>query len=581
VTFLNKYVKRYGFIFLTAILFLSIEALCDLMQPTIMARIVDVGIKNRDNRYIVSQSIIMLGIAFVGALCACLRSIIASSVSQRVGTELRFDLFKKILEISLKSRDKFEEASLMTRLTNDITQVQNFINGLMRIFIRAPLLCIGSIVMAVYISPKMAVVLLVIVPLIILFIMLSLRLVYPSFLKIQEALDKVNTVLREYLSGIRVVKAFDRFDYETQRFEKENHHLGQINMKTSKMMAAFSPFIQLIVNGGIVTILWLGGFAIKDGSIKVGEVIAFISYMTQILFSLSMMSHVFMSFVRVKASAQRIGEVFEEEDGKTFYSLTEEGEVAFTKSVNQGSVVFEEVSFSYHPTQPEPVLDHISFRCQPGETIGIIGSTGAGKSTLVNLLTGFYYPTAGSIQVDGVDIKTISGSLLRKSIAVIPQKVMLFTGSIKENIKWGEEEADLEAVEEAAKLAQAHGFIEQFPEQYDTLLGQGGVNLSGGQKQRISIARALIKKPKILILDDCTSAIDLITEEKIRGGLKNYMGDLTSLIVAQRIISVMEADQIIVLDKGKIAGIGRHSELLKNCQIYQDIFISQLGKEAM
>jgi ATP-binding cassette subfamily B protein len=502
-------------------------------------------------------------------------------VSQRVGTELRFDLFKKILGVSLKSRNEFEEASLMTRLTNDITQVQNFINGLMRIFVRAPLLCIGSIIMAVYISPKMALILLVIVPLVLFFIMLSLKRVYPAFVNIQEALDQVNTVLREYLSGVRVVKAFNRFDYEIQRFEKENHHLGQITMQTSKRVAAFSPFIQLIVNGGIVAILWLSGFEVGNGNIKIGQVMAFISYMTQILFALSMMSHVFMSFVRARASVQRIGEVFEEQDEKSFYGLTEEGSTAFAEAAEQGTVVFEKVSFSYHEMASEPVLEDLSFQCRTGETTGIIGSTGAGKSTLVNLLAGFYYPTSGTIKVDGVDIKTISGQLLRKSIAIVPQKVMLFTGSIKENIKWGDEEADLAALKEAAELAQAHVFIEKFPEQYDTLLGQGGVNLSGGQKQRISIARALIKKPKFLILDDCTSAIDLITEAKIKEGLKGDRGSLTTLIVAQRITSVMEADQIIVLDQGEIAGRGSHHELLQSCPIYQDIFVSQLGKGAM
>lgn len=581
VKFIYQYIKKYGFIFLSALLFLIIEATCDLLQPILMSKIIDIGVRNDDTTYIFRQSMSMLSIAFVGAICACVRSIMASNVSQRIGTAIRFDLFKKILEISFNSRNEYDEASLITRLTQDVTQIQNFTNGLMRIFIRAPLLCIGSIVMTIYISPPLSVVMLIVVPVIIFFMMIRLKKVYPFFVRIQKAVDRMNTVIREYLSGIRVVKAFNRSDYEMIRFEDANTDLGETMMQTFKQMAIFSPFIQFIVNLGIVAIIWISGFLVQHNSIQVGEVIAFISYMTQLLFALSTMSHAFLSFVRARTSAERIEVIFHQNDDKTDYGLTDIGEETFEKAIKEGSIIFENVSFSYGNTSMEPVLEDISFRCQKGQTIGIIGSTGSGKSTLINLLTGFYYPSQGCIKIGGTDIKTISAKSLREHIAIVPQKVMLFTGTIKENIKWGKQTASLDEIEEVTRIVEAYAFIQRFPEGYDTLLGKGGVNLSGGQKQRISIARALIKKPQILILDDCTSAIDLITEAKIRKQLKAYMNDLTAFIIAQRITSVKGADKIIVLDHGKIAGMGKHDELLETCEVYRDIYRSQLGEEGL
>jgi len=573
--FLKIYVKRYWKLFCAAVMCLTLEAFCDLMQPTIMSKIVDVGVAEKQMGYVIKMGGLMLMVAAIGAAAAVSRNIIASNVSQRFGAELRADIFTKIHSFSFDNIDKFETASLITRLTNDVTQVQNFVNGLMRIFVKAPLLCLGSLVMAARLNLHMALVLLAVVPIVAIILFVNMKIGFPYFTKIQKALDGVNGVIREYLSGVRVVKAFNRFDYEETRFKRANDELTGLSVTAMRVMAIFSPSITLTVNFGIVAILWLGGLGVNKGSIHVGQIIAFINYMTQILFSLMMISFVFTMFVRAKASAERIGEVFQEENGmKTKENPKEMFDL-------KGRVDFHNVCFSYSGTIGEPVIKNITFTCKPGETVGIIGSTGSGKSSLVNLIPRFYDATTGSVKVNGVDVKDIDSKKLREKIAMVSQKTVLFTGSIIDNIKWGKEEASFQEVERAAEASGAHKFIEAFPEGYDTKLGQGGVNLSGGQKQRISIARALIKKPEVLILDDCTSAVDVATEGKIREALKEYSCGITCLVVAQRITSVMDADKIVVLDNGEIVGIGKHDELMDNCEVYQDIFHSQLGKEMM
>lgn len=573
--FLKKYINKYWKPFCIAVTFLTLEAMCDLMQPTIMARIVDIGVAKKQMNTVLYMGGIMLLVTGIGALAASARNIISSRVSQKFGAELRADLFKKIQTFSFENIDNFEGASLVTRLTNDVTQVQNFANGLMRIFVKAPLLCIGSIIMAIKLNSQMALILFIIVPVIALLIFLNMQIGYPFFSKVQKSLDKVNSVMREYLSGVRVVKAFNRFDYETKRFEKANQELVDVSTTAMRVMAVFSPGITLTVNLGIIAVIWLGGYRVQNGSMHVGEIIAFINYMTQILFSLMMISFVFTMFVRARASTERIGEVFAEESKIKF-----EGR-AKASSKAKGKVEFEHVYFSYSGNIEDPILKDITFSCESGETIGIIGSTGSGKTSLVNLIPRFYDVSKGSIKIDEVNIKNIEAKDLRNKIAVVPQKAVLFTGTVAENIRWGKENAAIEKVEEAAEIAQAHEFISSFPEGYDTMLGQGGINFSGGQKQRVSIARALIKNPEILILDDCTSAVDVATEAKIREGLKKYSKDLTCIIIAQRITSVMWADKIIVLEDGEIAGMGNHEELMKSCDIYQDIFHSQIGKEVM
>jgi ATP-binding cassette subfamily B multidrug efflux pump len=569
----NKYIRKYWKLFLASVTCVAFEAICDLMQPTIMSKIVDIGVAKKDMPYVLRMGGIMLMITGIGAVFASSRNIISSNVSQKFAADLRSDLFKKIESFSFDNIDKFEGASLVTRLTNDVTQVQNFVNGLMRIFIKAPILCIGSIIMAVRLNHHMAVIILIIVPVIGVLIAANLQIGYPYFIKVQKALDRVNAVLREYLSGVRVVKAFNRFKFETGRFKKINDEYASVSIKAMRIMAIFSPGISLTVNIGIVIVIWLGGIRVNNGQMHVGQIIAFINYMTQILFALMIISNVFTMFVRARASAERIEEVFKEDNSIKVSEVKEVSEAV------KGRIDFEHVYFSYMGSTGEPVLKDITFSCVQGENIGIIGSTGSGKSSLVNLVPRFYDVSSGSVKVDGIDVKNIPVKELREKIAVVPQKTVLFTGTVTENIRWGRENATLEEVEEAAKVSEAHDFIAAFPEGYDTRLGQGGVNFSGGQKQRVSIARALVRKPEILILDDCTSAVDVATEFRIREGLSKYIGGLTCLIIAQRITSVMNADRIIVLDNGRIDAIGTHKELMASSDIYKDIFLSQLGKE--
>lgn len=571
--FFAKYTKKHWKPFSVAVACLTFEAFCDLMQPTIMSKIVDVGVAGKQMGYVLRMGTIMLMITVFGAVAAVSRNIISSNVSQKFGAEIRSDLFRKIQTFSFDNIDKFEPGSLVTRLTNDVTQVQNFVNGLMRIFVKAPLLCIGSIVMATRLNPHMALVLVIIVPIIAVFIVMNMHIGYPFFTKVQKALDHINNVMREYLAGVRVVKAFNRFDHEVKRFKDANKQLTSVSTTAMRVMAIFSPGITLTVNFGIVAVLYLGGYRVSSGNMHVGQVIAFINYMTQILFSLMMISFVFTMFVRAKASAERICEVFAEENNMKVAEFPVE-----LDSV-EGRVDFDHVYFSYTGTSEVPVIKDITFTCMPGETVGIIGSTGSGKSSLVNLVTRFYDVTSGFIKVDGVDVRDMDPKKLRDKISMVPQKTMLFTGTIIDNIRWGKEDATILDVKKAAVVAGAHDFIMSLPEGYDTQLGQGGVNLSGGQKQRVSIARALIRTPRILILDDCTSAVDVATEVRIRAALKEYSSNLTCLIIAQRITSVMEADRIVVLDNGEIVDIGKHEELMKSCEVYKDIYRSQIGKD--
>jgi ATP-binding cassette subfamily B protein len=571
----KKYIKNYWKPFLLALMFLTFEAVGDLLQPTIMSKIVDIGVANKDMNYVLKMGALMLLVTLFGAVSATIRNIVSSNVSQNFGTELRGDMFKKVQKLSLEKIDKFEKASLITRLTNDINQVQGFFHGTMRIFVKAPIVCIGSLVMATILNPKLSIIIFAVVVIVSIIIYTSMTVGYPFFTRVQKALDKVNGVMREYLSGVRVVKAFNRFDYEIQRFEGVNEELACQSTRANRVMAVFNPGITFTVNIGIVVVLWIGGLRVNHGEMKVGQIIAFINYMTQVLFSLMVISRVFMMFVRARASAERISEVLAEE-----ISNEEKKNTVEIRDL-KGRIDFENTTFFYNKEGGEPAVKNVNFSILPGENIGIIGPTGSGKSTLVNLILRFYDATSGTVKIDGVDIKNIAAHSLREEIAYVPQKSVLFTGTILDNLLWGKGDAAMEEIIEAAKVAQAHGFIESFKEGYETQLGQGGINLSGGQKQRISIARALIRKPKIIVLDDCTSAVDMTTEIKIREGLKEYSEDTTCITIAQRITSVMNADKIIVLDNGEAVGIGTHAELLETCSIYMDIFRSQIGEELM
>ncbi len=571
--FLLKYLKKYRRPFSLGIIFLSLEATCDLLQPTIMSNLIDNGVKEKDLNHILTLSTIMLGVTLMGALFALSRNYLASTVSQKFSHDLRLDVFKKVQVISFESIDHIEQASLITRLTNDITQIQNFSFGIMRVFFKAPILCVGAIIMMLLLSPKMTLILVVVFPLAILLIALSMKIGYPYFLKVQTALDHMNTVLREYLTGVRVVKAFNSYQYEEERFKKANISLADATIKTMRIMAIFSPGIALTVNLGIAALLYIGAIQVNNNALEVGKIMAFVMFMTQILNSLSMMTNIFNMLIRARASSARVGEILNAESANGITNI---------KRFNLTSPIkleFKKVSYSYKGQKGLPVLKDISFKCQSGDTIGIIGSTGAGKSTLLNLLLRFYDVTTGEILLNDINIVDLNLHELRDLIGIVPQKSVLFSGTIMENLIMSNEKATEEDISLATTTASAKTFIESFPESYHTIIGQSGVNLSGGQKQRISLARVLIKKPEILILDDATSAIDVTTEKDIRDGLKKYLSQSMAFIVSQRISSIMDCDKIIVLENGEIVGFGSHDELISSCVVYKDIYLSQIGKD--
>ncbi|SFM30044.1 ABC transporter ATP-binding protein [Pelosinus propionicus] len=569
----SHYKKKYGAKFFLAVFFVMCETICDLILPAILSQIIDVGIAGKNMEYVLLKGGLMLFITALGAIAASARNVISSTVSQKFGTELRLDLYKKIQTLSLENIEHFDKASLVTRLTNDVTQIQTLVNGLMRIFIKGPFLCVGSLIMAIQLNAKLASILAVVIPIVGMLIFMNMKMGFPLFIKVQQVLDQLNGVMREYLSGVRVVKAFNRFDYEVEKFNKVNQELQLKSVKAMRIISVFGPGIMLTVNFGIVIVLWFGGKYVHLGEMQAGHIIAFINYMTQILFSLLLISMVFNMFVRAKASTERVNEVFSQVNTMKWDHYPRES------TAIKGRVDFQNVYFSYGKIAEEAVLKNVTMTCLPGERIGIIGSTGSGKSSLIQLIPRFYDVTSGSVKVNGEDVKDVNPKWIREKMGIVPQQSILFTGTVLDNIKWGRENATAEEIETAARIAQAHDFIIALPEGYQTKVGQGGVNFSGGQKQRIAIARAIVRKPEILILDDATSAVDVLTEEKIKEALKQYAEKLTCLIVAQRIVSVMDLDRIIVLDQGEIVGVGKHSELMESSEVYREIFYSQIGKE--
>lgn len=565
----QHYFNKYKFLFLAAITCVSCEALCDLLQPTIMARIIDVGVKSGQVAIVIKYGGLMLLITALGACFAATRNILASNVSQSFGADLRLDVFRQIMNFSEISADRIESGSLITRMTNDTSQVIQFINGLMRIFLKAPIVCIGSIILAILLSPRLSLILLIVVLLVTVLIAISMNLSYKRFAIVQYAVDKVNTVVQEYLLGIKLVKAFGRYDEEEKKFDLANTDLFSKSVSSQLVVAYFSPLLSLTVNLGIASVLYIGSLLFSQGQIQVGRVAAFISYMAQILTSLIMITNIFNTFVRTKASTERIKAVLNsEEDFKGSEPVRDSDLTA---------ICFDNVTFAYPTGSGLPVIDKLSFKVSPGETLAVIGPTGSGKSTVSWLCLHFYNVDRGAIYLNGVDIKNIDSGMLREIIALAPQKSMLFTGTIFDNIAWGNPNASNDEVEEAARVAQADEFIQKMPEQYNSVLSQGGVNLSGGQKQRISIARALAKKSPVLILDDCTSALDAVTEAIVRQGLKTFKPDKTTIMITQRIGTAMFADKILVLDNGSKVGYGTHQELLNSCPIYRGIYDSQIG----
>ncbi len=567
--FLKKYMPHYLKFALPAWLCLLCEVLVDLCIPTITARIIDEGIPSKDMTTIGHLGLFMLLVTCGGAIAGLTRNFLSARASQDLGTDLRADLFRKTQSLSQAQTQQVGAATLITRLTNDVTQVQNLSFMLTRIFIRAPLLLIGSIIMAVLLNARMSAILLGVLPIMVYLITLRIRRGFPLFQKVQGALDRVNGVMREYLSGVRVVKVFNRFDYEQERFDRANANLADIGTGAGRAMATIQPLMQLIMNGSIVLVIWIGGFRVNSSAMTVGAIVAFVNYFLQILQSMSMLSWLFTSGVRAKTSLDRIGQVF-----------AIESDIADNESPvsppTGGAVEMRDVIFRY-PDQAAAVLEDIQLSIAPGQTAAIIGATGCGKSTLVSLVPRLYDALGGAVLVDGQDVRAFSLEGLRERIALVPQQAMLFTGTIEENLRWGKDDATMEELERAAEIAQAAEFIHRLPNGWSTHLGQGGVNLSGGQKQRLCIARALLRNPAILILDDSTSAVDIATERRIREGLQKHCQGMTVLLVAQRIHTVMSADVILVMDNGHIVSQGQHDDLLVTCDIYRDIYRSQMG----
>ncbi|WP_284646414.1 ABC transporter ATP-binding protein [Paenibacillus silviterrae] len=568
---LIKYVRPYWLATLLAPLLMMLEVAMDLMQPQFMASIIDEGVKTGNLGHIQQVGLWMVVTTLVGLIGGVGCTVFSSIASQRFGADVRGDLFERIQSFSFRKLEQFSTGSLITRLTNDITQVQNFVQMMLRVLVRAPLLTVGSFIMAFMINSRLALILLIVTPLLFAVLYVVIRKGFPLFSKVQARLDALNTVLQENLAGIRVVKAFVRADYEKERFGRANTDFMEMSLKANLVMATLSPVMFLLLNATIVAALWFGGNLIWSNSLQVGELVAFINYVTQVLFSLLMVAMMMMNVSRAKASADRIQEVLETDPG------IGNPESPDTTGISTGHISFDKVSFAYDGN--ETVLKELSFDVEPGQTVAILGATGAGKTSLVHLIPRLYEATSGTVRIDGKDVRSLDLTGLRSRIGMVLQQAILFSGTIKDNIAFGKPDASMEDIVAAAKAAQAHEFITRLPDGYDTLLGQRGVNLSGGQKQRISIARALLIEPAILILDDSTSAVDLGTESKIQKALKERMSRSTCLMIAQRITSVQEADRILVLEEGRIAASGTHKELMRSSALYREIYESQLGEE--
>ncbi|MCL2285371.1 MAG: ABC transporter ATP-binding protein/permease [Firmicutes bacterium] len=564
---ITPYWRRYQKQILLALCALILGVVSDLLQPTIVSRIIDDGVMNGDLSTVFRLGGLMLAVTAFGAMCAIVRCVISSRVSQQFGADLRLDLFAKINRFSIAALGKKETAGLITRMTNDTSQLVNFTNSLMRVFVRAPALLIGAIVMTVLLNPRLALILIVVVPIIAILMYISLKVTLPMFAKMQAALDKNNSVIREYLSGVRVVKAYNTFDQEVERFDGTNTDLVAISTKAQRTVGVFFPIISFTVNMGLVVTLWAARGWIADSTMQVGQIVAFLNYMTQISMALRMIFMVYQNFIRAKASAERVAEILQEDD-----ISSELGEVYAIPADFNNSIRFNNVSFTYPGGGDNPVLQDISFTLPAGETLGVLGSTGAGKTSLVQLIPGFYQPNSGEVFIGNNSTAELDPDVLRSAIAYVAQQNTIFYGTIADNIRMGKADATPQDLEEAAKAAGAYEFISAYPDGFDTIIGQKGVNISGGQKQRIGIARALVRKAPILILDDCVSAVDVETEANIMKSIWQISPAPTCIMITQRISSVMNLQHILVLENGQVAGFGNHDQLMESCKIYREMY---------
>lgn len=537
-----------------------------------MADIVDKGVVNGDTPYIWRIGGLMLLVALGGMVCSIAASYFSSRAATGFGKLLRGKVFKHVSNFSLEEFDTIGTASLITRTTNDITQVQQVLMMMLRMMVMAPMMCLGGIIMAVSKDATLSLVLVVILPVLAGAIYLIARKGLPLFKAIQKKIDKLNLVMRESLTGIRVIRSFNRIDYESKRFDAANLDLTETSIKVNKIMAFMMPIMMLVMNLSSVAIIWYGGLRIDAGQMQVGDLMAFLQYAMQIMFSLVMVSMMFVMIPRASASAIRINEVLD------MVPVIKDSTTGSETSETKGIVEFQNVSFSY-PGAEQPAVQDISFTAKPGQVTAIIGGTGSGKSTLISLIPRFYDVQQGSVRVDGVDVRDLTQDELRRKIGFVPQMAVLFSGTISENIRYGKEDATEEEVRRAAEIAQATDFIGKMEQGFESPIAQGGTNVSGGQKQRLSIARALVRPAEIYIFDDSFSALDFKTDAKLRAALKQETKDSTVIIVAQRVSTVLDADQIIVMNDSQIAGIGTHRELMETCEVYKEIVYSQLSEE--
>lgn len=569
-----KYARPYLGAFIIGPCMMIAEVMGDIMLPRLMALIINQGVARHDTGYILKIGLCMVLVACGMAISGIGGSYFSAKASICFTSDLRQDLFGKVQEFSFKNIDDYSTGSLVTRLTNDIQQIQQVMVIGLKMMLRAPGMFLGALVMAFVMNRQLALIILVVIPLLAAAIAAILLTAYPRFGIMQEKLDKMNSGIQEALTNVRVIKSFVREDFEKERFRKANEDLQESSLRALKIVIRTMPVMMLTMNVTTVAVVWYGGNLIIGGSMQVGDLTAFTTYIVQILMSLMMLSMIFLMGARAMASVKRVDEVLRQE-----IDLTDREAARKDLTVKEGRVEFRDVSFGYQGKDGEQVLDHVSFTAEPGQIIGVIGATGSGKTSLVQLIPRLYDVTGGSVLVDGTDVREYSLKNLREGIGMVLQKNVLFSGTIEENLRWGDEEASMEQVRAMADAAQADGFITSFQKGYDTDMGQGGVNVSGGQKQRLCIARALLKRPKILILDDSTSAVDTATEARIRQCFRTALKDTTKFIIAQRIGSVEEADRILVLDEGRIIGMGSHRELLASCQAYQEIYDSQKDRE--
>ena len=574
----KKYITPYLSAFVIGPLMMLTEVAGEVMLPKFMSMIINNGVASRNVAYIGKMGTLMVLTVLFMAVGGILGAYFSAKASISFTSDMRNDLFRKVQQFSFENIDGYSTGSLVTRLTNDVQQVQNVLMMGLRMALRAPGMFLGALIMAFMMNRQLAVIILIVIPLLLAAIILILKTAFPRFGEMQRRLDRLNSGIQESLTNVRVVKSFVREDHEIEKFSRLNRDLKESSLRALRIVITTMPVMMFAMNVTTLAVVWYGGNIIIAGKMPVGDLTAFTTYIVQILMSLMMLSMVFLQSSRASASMKRINEIFDTE-----INLNDDNAKNKDKKVTEGRVEFKNVSFGYSGEngRKDLVLEGISFTAEPGQTIGIIGSTGSGKTSLVQLIPRLYDVTGGEVLVDGVNVKDYSLKHLREGVGMVLQKNVLFSGTIEENLRWGNEDAPMEDVIRFSESAQADPFVKTFKNGYDTEMGQGGVNVSGGQKQRLCIARALLKRPKILILDDSTSAVDTATEAKIRESLYHDLKDTTKIIIAQRISSVQEADQILVLEDGKIIGHGTHEELLKTCETYSEIYTTQIGNQSI